>query len=161
MPVIVKFIVSNEENAHKVSQIAKQHFKKVVKDIDIDKEYSVFNFLDKANSFTREWLMSFDVTGEDEDRQEEPRSFAELVSAHIPTEINGSKPLFVEKTIPSTDEGTNKVINRVLEIAAQRRHDIVWAEVPAADTTIIKAYEDAGFKENGRRNNALLFTKEI
>lgn len=161
MPVIVKFIVSNEENAQKVSQIAQQHFKKVVKDIDIEKEYSVFNFLNKANSFTREWLMSFDVTGEDEDRVEEPLAFAELVSAHITPEATGTKPLYVEKTIPSSEEGTQKVINRVLEIAAQRRHDIVWAEIPPADTTIIKAYEDAGFKETGRRNNALLFTKKI
>jgi len=161
MPVIVKFIVSNEENAQKVSEIAKTHFKKVVKDIDIDKEYSVFNFLNKANSFTREWLMSFDVTGEDEDRTEEPLAFAELVSAHLPTEITGSKPLFVEKTIPAGDEGTLKVVTRVLEIAAQRKHDVVWAEIPPADTIIIKAYEDAGFKENGRRNNALLFTKKI
>ena len=161
MPIIVKFIVSNEENAQKVSQIAQQHFKKVVKDIDIEKEYSVFNFLNKANSFTREWLMSFDVTGEDEDRVEQPLAFAELVSAHLPSEITGSKPLFIEKTIPSSDEGTKKVINRILEIAAQRRHDIMWVEIPPADTTIINAYEDAGFKENGKRGSALLFTKKI
>lgn len=161
MPVIVKFIVSNEENAQKVSQMAQKHFKKVVKDIDIEKEYSVFNFLNKANSFTREWLMSFDVTGEDEDRQEEPLAFAELVSAHLPTEITGSKPLFVEKTIPANNEGTHKVITRVLEIAAQRRHDTIWTEIPPADTTIIKAYEDAGFKETRKRGNALLFKKTL
>ena len=159
MPLIAKFIVANEENAYKVSEMAKDHhaFSNIK---EKDKENTVASFLVKANSFTTEWLMSFDVTGEDEDRHEEPLAFVVMISANIPQEAEGTKPLYIEKAIPAkTEEGTHKVLNRVLEIAAQRRHDIVWAEVPAADIAVKKAYEALGFKEAGRRGEALLFSK--
>lgn len=161
MPVIVKFIVANEENAYKASEMAQDHY--AFSNLkDDDKENTVSGFLNKANSFTREWLMSFNVTGEDEDRVEEPLALAVLVSANIPDEVKGEKPLFVEKTIPAKDgEGTAKVIARIQEIAAQRKHDSIWAEVPAADTAVINAYKDAGFAEKGKRGNALLFSKVL
>lgn len=161
MTLIAKFIVANEENAYKVSEMAKQHYT-VSKQKEIDKEHSVSAFLNKANSFTREWLMSFKVTGEDDERQEEPLALIVLVSANIPAEATGSKPLYIEKTIPSTmPEGTQKVLERALEIAAQRRHDIIWAEVVKTDAAVIDAYKNTGFKETGKRGGALLFTKAV
>jgi len=161
MPVIAKFIVANEENAYKVSEMAKDHY--AFSNIkEKDKEHSVSAFLNKANSFTREWLMSFNVTGEEEERQEEPLSLIVLVSANIPEDAVGAKPLYIEKAIPAkTEEGTHKVLNRALEIAAQRRHDVIWAEVPSADKAVIKAYEAVGFKESGKRGDVLLFKKTI
>ncbi len=159
MALIAKFIVANEENAYKVSEMAKQHYN-VSKQKEIDKEHSVSAFLNKANSFTREWLMSFEVTGEDEDRHEEPLALIVLVSANIPAEATGNKPLYIEKTIPATvAQATHKVIERALEIAAQRRHDIVWVEIVPTDTTVVEAYKNAGFKESGKKGESLLFTK--
>jgi len=161
MPIIVKFIVANEENAYKVTKMANAHFA-VSKQKDSNKENTVSAFLDKANSFTREWLMSFEATGEEEERQEEPLAFMVLVSANIPAEAEGGKPLYIERTIPSANaEGNQKVLNRALEIAAQRRHDSIWAEVKPADTIVIKAYQDLGFKESGKRGDVLLFKKTI
>ena len=161
MPVIVKFIVANEENAYKVAEMANAHYT-VSKQKDTNKENTVSAFLDKANSFTREWLMSFEAIGEDEERQEEPLAFIVLVSANIPAEAEGGKPLYIERTIPSAnDEGNQKVLNRALEIAAQRKHDSIWAEVKPADETVIKIYKDLGFKETGKRGDALLLKKTL
>ena len=161
MPVIAKFIVANEENAYKVSEMAKEHyaFSKIK---EVDNEHSVSAFLNKANSFTTEWLMSFDVTGEDEERHEEPLALVILVSANIPDEATGNKPLYIQKAIPAKEgDGTHKVLTRALEIAEQRKHDIIWAEAPANDKAIINAYEALGFKEAGKRGDALLYKKSI
>jgi hypothetical protein len=161
MPLIAKFIVANEENAYKVSEMAKEHYAfSRIKETGNDN--SVSSFLNKANSFTTEWLMSFDVTGEDEERQEEPLALVVMVSANMPQEATGNKPVYIEKVIPhKEDEGTLKVLNRVLEIAEQRKHDIIWAEAPYNDKAAIKAYEALGFKEAGKRGEALLFKKSI
>ena len=70
MPVIAKFIVANEENAYKVAEMANAYYM-TSKQKDTEKENTVSALLNKANSFTREWLMSVDVTGENEDRIEE------------------------------------------------------------------------------------------
>lgn len=162
MPVIVKFIVASEENAYRVSQMAKQHYARVTQQKNIDKEYSVSAFLNSANSFTREWLMSFDVTGEDEDRAEDPLAFVELLSANLPKEATGNKPVYIEKITHSDKEnGLKEVINRALEIAIQRKHDIVWAEVPATDEKTKDELNSQGFKEAGKRGEAQLFKKLI
>lgn len=157
MPVIVKFIVANEENAFRVAEMANAHYA-ASKQKDINRENTVSAFLEKANSFTREWLMSFEATGEDEERHEEPLAFLVLVSANIPTEAEGGKPLYIERTIPSAnEEGNQQVLDRALEIAAQRKHDTIWAEVKPADEKVINAYKSLGFKEVAKRGDALLF----
>jgi hypothetical protein len=162
MSVIVKFIVANEDNAHKVSAMAKQHYAKVTKQEDTDKKYSVSAFLNRANSFTREWLMAFEVTGEDDDRQEEPLAFIELLSANIPEEANSGKPLYIEKAIHTeSQEGLEKVLNRALEIALQRRHDSVWAEFPETDAAVKKLFTDSGFAATGKREGVQLFKKTL
>ena len=162
MPVIAKFIVASEENAHRVSQMAKQHYARVTKQKDIDKQYSVSAYLNRANSFTREWLMTFDVTGEDEDRQETPLAFVVLVSANIPNEVQGNKPLFIEQVVYSEIiDGLPEVLKRAIEIANQRRHDVVWAEVPATDEVVKNELASQGFREAGKREDVLLFKKTI
>lgn len=161
MPVIAKFIVANEENAYKVAEMANAHYT-ASKQKDTDKENTVSAFLNKANSFTREWLMSFEVTGEDEDRVEEPLALAVLVSANIPAEAEGGKPLYIERTIPSdNEEGNQKLLTRALEIAAQRKHDSIWAEVKPADTALINFYKTLGFRETSKRGDTLLFKKSV
>jgi hypothetical protein len=162
MPVIVKFIVASEENAYRVSQMAKQHYTRVTKQKDIDKQYSVSAFLNSANSFTREWLMTFEVTGEDENRQEEPLAFVVLVSANIPQEITGNKPLFIEQIVYSeTDKGLPEVLKRAIEIVNQRKHDVVWAEVPPTDDKAKNELALQGFREVGKRGEALLYKKTV
>jgi hypothetical protein len=161
MPVIVKFIVANEENAYKVAEMANVHYT-TSKQKDTDRENTVSAFLEKANSFTREWLMSFEATGEDEERQEDPLAFLVLVSANIPAEAEGGKPLYIERTIPSAnEEGNHTVLSRAIEIAAQRRHDSIWAEVKPTDEKVINAYKSFEFKEAGQRGDALLFKKTL
>ncbi|MFD2600746.1 GNAT family N-acetyltransferase [Flavobacterium suzhouense] len=161
MPVIAKFIVANEENAYKVSEMANAYYT-TSKQKDTAKENTVSAFLNKANSFTTEWLMTFDVTGEDEDRVEEPLALLVLISANLPKEADGGKPLYIERTIPSgNDEGNQKLLNRAFEIAAQRKHDVVWAEVKPADTALANFYKDLGFRESGKRDEALLFKKAL
>lgn len=161
MPIIAKFIVANEENAYKAAEMANAYYT-VSKQKDTDKENTVSAFLNKANSFTREWLMTFDVTGEDEDRVEEPLAFIVLVSANIPAEAEGGKPLYIERTIPSAnEEGNQKLLTRAFEIAAQRKHDSIWAEVKPADTALINFYKALGFRETGNRGEALLFKKSV
>jgi len=161
MPIIAKFIVANEENAYKVAEMANAYYT-ISKQQDTDKENTVSAFLNKANSFTREWLMSFDVTGEDEDRVEEHLALIVLVSANIPAEAEGGKPLYIERTIPSAnEEGNQKLLNRALEIAAQRKHDSIWAEVKPADTALQNFYKDLGFRETAKRGDALLFKRGV
>ncbi|MHA3787498.1 GNAT family N-acetyltransferase [Flavobacterium hauense] len=161
MPIIAKFIVANEENAYKVAEMANAYYT-ISKQQDTDKENTVSAFLNKANSFTREWLMSFDVTGEDEDRVEEHLALIVLVSANIPVEAEGGKPLYIERTIPSAnEEGNQKLLNRALEIAAQRKHDSIWAEVKPADTALQNFYKELGFRETAKRGDALLFKKSV
>lgn len=161
MPIIAKFIVANEENAYKVVEMANAHYT-TSNQKDTDKENTISAFLNKANSFTREWLMSFDVTGEEEDRIEEPLALLVLVSANIPVEAEGGKPLYIERTIPSgSEEGNQKLLTRALEIAAQRRHDSIWAEVKPADTALINFYKEAGFREAAKRGEAVLFKKSV
>lgn len=162
MPIISKFIVASEENAHKVSQMAIQHYKNISQQKDIEKQYSVSAFLNSANSFTREWLMSFNITGEDEERQEEPLAFIELVSANLPKEIEGGKPLYIEKTVFAKDgEGLQKLLIRAVEIAAQRRHDVVWTEIPENDDRVKEVYTATGFEEAGIKEDKILFKKNI
>lgn len=159
MPVIVKFIVASEENAHRVSQMAKQHYAKLSQK-NIDKEYSVSAFLNSANSFTREWLMSFEVTGEDEERQEEPLAFVELLSANLPKEAEGNKPVYIEKiTHGDKGNGVKEVVNRALEIAIQRRHDVIWAEIPEGDDAVKNTLAEFGFVKSGMKENKQLFKK--
>lgn len=161
MPIIAKFIVANEENAYKAVEMANAYYT-VSKQKDTDKENTVSAFLNKANSFTREWLMSFEATGEEEDRVEEPLALIVLVSANIPAEAEGGKPLYIERTIPSTNEEANqKLLARALEIAAQRRHDSIWAEVKPAETALVNFYKDLGFRETSRRGEVLLFKKAL
>lgn len=161
MPIIAKFIVANEENAYKAVEMANAYYT-ASKQKDTDKENTVSAFLNKANSFTREWLMSFEVTGEEEERQEEPLALLVLVSANIPAEAEGGKPLYIERTIPSdSEEGSQKVLERALEIAAQRKHDSIWAEIKPEDTAVINFYKSFGFKETGKRGEALLFKKTL
>jgi hypothetical protein len=161
MPIIAKFIVANEENAYKVVEMANAYYA-VSKQKDTEKENTVSAFLNKANSFTREWLMSFEATGEDEERVEEPLALIVLVSANIPEEAEGGKPLYIERTIPSADEeGNQKLLARALEIGAQRRHDSIWAEVKPADTALINFYKDLGFRETAKRGEVLLFKKAL
>lgn len=161
MPIIAKFIVANEENAYKVAEMANDHYT-VSRQKDTNRENTVSALLNKANSFTREWLMSFEATGEDEDRVEEPLALLVLVSANIPAEAEGGKPLYIERTIPSAnEEGNQKVLNRALEIAAQRKHDSIWAELKPADTALINFYKELGFRETGSRGESLLFKKSL
>lgn len=162
MSIITKFIVASEENAYKVSQMAISHYSRISPKKDINKEYSVSAFLNSANSFTREWLMSFKVTGEDEDRREESRAFIELVSANIPKQAEGGKPLYIEKTMYAENgEGIQEVLNRAIEIAKQRRHDSVWVEVPVGDDKVKEVYEAAGFTDAGKIENSQLLKKII
>jgi hypothetical protein len=161
MPIIAKFIVANEENAYKVAEMANAYYA-TSKQKDTEKENTVSALLHKANSFTREWLMSVDVTGEDEDRVEELLALLVLVSANIPAEAEGGKPLYIERTIPSAnDEANQKVLARALEIAVQRKHDSIWAEVKSADTALANFYKEHGFRETGKRGEALLFKKTL
>lgn len=161
MPIIAKFIVANEENAYKVAEMANNHYT-VSRQKDTNRENTVSALLNKANSFTREWLMSFEATGEDDDRVEEPLALLVLVSANIPAEAEGGKPLYIERTIPSAnEEGNQKVLNRALEIAAQRKHDSIWAELKPADTALINFYKELGFRETGSRGESLLFKKSL
>lgn len=161
MPIIAKFIVANEENAYKVAEMANAYYT-TSKQKDTEKENTVSALLNKANSFTREWLMSVDVTGEDDDRVEELLALLVLVSANIPAEAEGGKPLYIERTIPSgNDEANQKVLARALEIAAQRKHDSIWAEVKPADAALANFYKEQGFRETGNRGEALLFKKTL
>lgn len=162
MSIIIKFIVASEENAYKVSQMAISHYSRISQEKDINKEYSVSAFLNSANSFTREWLMSFKVTGEDEDRQEEPLAFIELVSANLPKEVEGGKPLYIEKTMYGNNvDGVQEVLNRVIEIAKQRRHDSVWVELPPGDDKVKQIYEASGFSDAGKIENNQLLKKIV
>lgn len=161
MPIIAKFIVANEENAYKVADMANVYYT-ASKQKDTEKENTVSAFLNKANSFTTEWLMSFDATGEDEDRVEEPLALLVMISANIPAEAAGGKPLYIERTIPSVnDEGNQKLLNRAFEIAGQRKHDSIWAEVKPADTALANFYKELGFRETAKRGEALLFKKAL
>lgn len=162
MSIIIKFIVASEENAHRVSKMAIEHYTRVAQQKDIDKEYSVTTFLNSANSFTREWLMSFAVTGEDEDREEQPLAFMELVSANIPKTVEGGKPLYIEKSIYTANgEGLKEVLNRAIEIAKQRRHDSIWAEIPKTDTKVKEVYEALGFEDAGSKEDMQLLKKAV
>jgi hypothetical protein len=162
MSIIIKFIVASEENAHRVSKMAIEHYTRADQQKDIHKEYSVSAFLNSANSFTREWLMSFNVTGEDEDREEQPLAFMELLSAHIPKEAEGAKPLYIEKSIYATNgEGLKEVLNRAIEIAKQRRHDMLWAEIPKNDAKVKEVYAALGFEDAGTIEDKQLLKKAV
>ena len=162
MSIIIKFIVASEENAYKVSQMAISHYSRISQLKDIHKEYSVSAFLNSANSFTREWLMSFKVTGEDEDRVEEPLAFIELVSANIPKVADGGKPLYIEKTMYNKNgEGIQEVLNRAIEIAKQRRHDSIWVEIPLGDNKVKEMYKASGFEDAGKIEDNQLLKKLV
>jgi hypothetical protein len=162
MSIIIKFIVASEENAHRVSKMAIDHYARIDQQKDIHNEYSVSMFLNSANSFTREWLMSFSVTGEDEDREEHPLAFMELVSANIPKEAEGGKPLYIEKSVYATNgEGLKEVLNRAIEIAKQRRHDVLWAEIPKTDAKVKEVYAALGFEDAGSTEDKQLLKKVV
>lgn len=161
MSTIVKFVVANEENAYKVSELAKKYYSKIGEK-DVDKTYNVSVLLNNAASFTREWLMAFEVTGEDEDRQEEPLAFIELVSSNIPVQVDGNHPVFVEKAFFSErGEGLSEVLKRAHEIAAQRKHDVVWAQIPDNDVKVVESFTGAGFSKEMAGGGKSLYRKNV
>ena len=161
MGIVVKFIVANEANAYIVSQLATEYFTKVTPMPD-KRAYSVSAFLNSSASFTREWLMSFDVTGEDEDRVEEALVFLEMVSSNMPEEIKGQKPLYIEKVASSSGhQGLSEVIDRAIAIAMQRKHDALWVNVPSKDNDMLVFLNEAGFTKAGELSGSLLLKKEL
>lgn len=161
MPVVVKFIVANEANAYIVSQLTTEYFAKVSPDHDY-REHTVSAFLNSSASFTREWLMSFDVTGEDENKVEKALVFLELVSSNMPEEIKGDKPLYIEKVALSHDnEGLSDVLNRAFAVAEQRKHDALWVKIPTDDTMVLTFLNNAGFEKTGEISGSFLLKKEI
>lgn len=161
MGIVVKFIVANEANAYMVSQLATEYFAEVAPMLD-KRAYSVSAFLNSSASFTREWLMSFDLTGEDEDRLEEALVFIEMVSSNMPEEIKGEKPLYIDKIASSSrHEGLSEVIDRAIAIAMQRKHDALWINVPSKDDNMLSFLKNAGFAKAGELPEALLLKKEL
>jgi len=161
MGIVVKFIVANEANAYMVSQLATEYFTKVAPMPD-KRVYSVSAFLNSSASFTREWLMSFDVTGEDEDRVEEALVFIEMVSSNMPEEIKGQKPLYIDKVASSSGhEGLSEVMDRAITIAMQRKHDALWINVPSKDTSMFAFLNEAGFAKVKELSGSLLLKKDL